>query len=88
MTLTQEQDREHLILANSIDVVDKELRDEISTFGGDIQYEWVNYSVLVGINYLYYGKNTNVIPTKIENNQAIYTPRLFKATEYGFSEIK
>ena len=88
MTLTQEEDRQQLILANSIDVVDKELKDEISTFGGDIQYEWVNYSVLVGINYLFYGKNTNLIPTKIENNQAIYTPRLFKSTEYGFSEIK
>lgn len=88
MTLTQEQDREQLILANSIDVVDKELKDEISTFGGDIQYEWVNYSVLVGINYLYYGKNTNLIPTKIENNQAMYNPRLFKCTEYGFLEIK
>ena len=88
MTLTQEQDREQLILANSIDVVDKELKDEISTFGGDIQYEWVNYSVLVGINYLYYGKNTNLIPTKIENNQAMYNTRLFKCTEYGFLEIK
>ncbi len=88
MTLTQNQDREQLILANSIDVVDKELKDEITTFGGNIQYEWVDYSVLVGINYLYYGKNSNLIPTKIENNQAIYNTRLFKCTEYGFSEIK
>lgn len=88
MTLTQDQDREQLILANSIDVVDKELKDEIATFGGNIQYEWVDYSVLVGINYLYYGKNSNLIPTKIENNQAIYNTRLFKCTEYGFLEIK
>ena len=88
MTLTQEQDREQFILANSIDVVDKELRDNISTFGGNIQCEWVDYSTLVGINYLYYGKNSNLVPTKIENNQAVYTPRLFKCTEYGFLEIK
>ena len=88
MTLTQEQDREQLILANSIDVVDKELKDYIATFGGDIQYEWVDYSTLVGINYLYYGKNSNLVPTKIDNNQALYNPRLFKCTEYGFSEIK
>ena len=88
MTLTQEQDREQFILANSIDVVDKELRDNVSTFGGNIQYEWVDYSTLVGINYLYYGKNSNLVPTKIENNQAVYTPRLFKCTEYGFLEIK
>lgn len=88
MTLTQNQDREKLIVANSIDVVDKELRDEISTFGGNIQYEWVDYSTLVGINYLYYGKNSSLVPTKIENNQAIYNPRLFSCTEFGFSEIK
>ncbi len=88
MTLTQEQDREQFVLANSIDVVDKELKDHISTFGGDIQYEWVDYSTLVGINYLYYGKNSNLVPTKIDNNQVLYNPRLFKCTEYGFSEIK
>ena len=88
MTLTQEQDREQFILANSIDVVDKELRDNVSTFGGNIQYEWVDYSTLVGINYLYYGKNSNLVPTKIENNQVMYKPKLFKSTEFGFLEIK
>ena len=88
MTLTQDKDREKLIVANSIDVVDKELKDEIATFGGNIQYEWVDYSTLVGINYLYYGKNSNLVPTKIENNQAVYTPRLFRSTEFGFLEIK
>ena len=88
MTLTQDKDRDRLIVANSIDVVDKELRDEIATAGGNIVYEWVDYSTLVGINYLYYGKNSSLVPTKIENNQAIYNPKLFSCTEYGFSEIK
>lgn len=88
MTLTQEKDRERLIVANSIDVVDKELRDDIATLGGNIQYEWVDYSTLVGINYLYYGKNSSLIPTKIENNQVMYKPKLFKSTEFGFLEIK
>jgi SRSO17 transposase len=88
MTLTQDKDRDRLIVANSIDVVDKELRDDIANLGGNIVYEWVDYSTLVGINYLYYGQNSSLVPTKIENNQAIYTPRLFKSTEYGFSEIK
>ena len=88
MTLTQDKDRDRLIVANSIDVVDKELRDEIATAGGNIVYEWVDYSTLVGINYLYYGKNSSLVPTKIENNQAVYNPRLFSCTEFGFSEIK
>ena len=88
MTLTQDKDRDKLIVANSIDVVDKELRDDIAISGGNIVYEWVDYSTLVGINYLYYGKNSNLVPTKIENNQAMYNPRLFKCTEFGFLEIK
>ena len=88
MTLTQDKDRDKLIVANSIDVVDKELRDDIAISGGNIVYEWVDYSTLVGINYLYYGKNSNLVPTKIEDNQAVYNPKLFRSTEFGFLEIK
>ena len=39
MILTQTQDREKLVVANSIDSVNNELRDEIITFGGNIVYE-------------------------------------------------
>ncbi len=87
-TLTQEKDREKLVIANSIDSVDNKLKDVISNAGGNIVYEWVDYSTLVGINYLYNGGNSSLIPTQISNNQAMYTPRLYKATEVGFIEIK
>lgn len=88
LTLTQDKDREKLIVANSIAEVDVKLKDAISTFGGNITFDWVDYSSLVGANYLYYGGNSTVIPTKIEDNQATYETRLFKATAVGFSEIK
>ena len=88
MLLTQDQDRDKLVIANSIDSVNNELRDEISTFGGNIVYEWVDYSTLVGINYLYYGNNSNLVQTKIIDNQAVYNPKLYKSTEVGFLEIK
>ena len=87
MTLTQDKDREKMVLANSIEKIDNKLRDEILNFGGNINFEWVDYSTLVGANYLVNGNN-NLIPTKIVENQAVYTPRLFKSTEYGFVEIK
>ncbi|MGJ0314088.1 hypothetical protein [Aliarcobacter cryaerophilus] len=87
MTLTQDKDREKMVLANSIEKIDNKLRDEIVNFGGNINFEWVDYSTLVGANYLVNGNN-NLIPTKIVENQAVYTPRLFKSTEYGFVEIK
>ena len=88
MLLTQDQDRDKLVIANSIDSVNNELRDEINTFGGNIVYEWVDYSTLVGINYLYYGNNSNLVKTKIIDNQAVYNPKLYKSTQVGFLEIK
>ena len=88
MLLTQYKDRENFVIANSIDTVNKELKDEIITFGGNIIYEWVDYSTLVGVNYLYYGDNSSLIQTQIIENQAIYNPKLFKSTEVGFLEIK
>lgn len=88
MVLTQDKDRERLVIANSIDDVNSKLKDEITTLGGNITFEWVDYSTLVGINYLFYDNNSSLIPTQVVNNEVIYTPRLFKSTEIGFLEIK
>lgn len=88
MILTQERDRTNLVIANSIDDVNPKLKDEILTMGGNITFEWVDYSTLIGTNYLFYDGNSDLIPTKIENNQVVYTPRLFKCTDIGFLEIK
>ncbi len=88
MVLTQERDRQNLVIANSIGAVDSKLKDEIATMGGNITFEWVDYSTLVGTNYLFSNGNSSLISTKIENNQAVYTPRLFKSTDIGFLEIK
>lgn len=87
MTLTQDKDRERLLIANSIDRVSSELKDNISNFGGNISYEWVDYSTLVGVNYLLKGNN-EIVSTKVENNQAIYIPKLYISTAFGFVEIK
>lgn len=87
MTLTQDKDREKLLLANSIEEVNSKLKDEVLTFGGNIIYEWVDYSTLVGVNYLINGNNS-LISTKIIDNQAVFNIRLFKSTDYGFVEIK
>lgn len=87
MTLTQDKDREKLLLANSIEEVNSKLKDEVLIFGGNIIYEWVDYSTLVGVNYLINGNNS-LISTKIIDNQAVFNIRLFKSTDYGFVEIK
>ena len=88
LTLTQSKDRSNFVIANSIDSVDDVLRDSVTTFGADIIYNWVDYSTLVGINYLYDENESELIQTRILDNQVMYEPKLLKTTAYGFLEIK
>ncbi len=88
ISLTQAKDREKFVVANSIDDIDEKLEDSIETFGANVKYEWVDYSVLVGINYLFDSNNSGLILTKVEDNKVVYEPRLFKSTAFGFIEIK
>ena len=88
LTLTQVKDRSNFVVANSIDNVDDNLRDSINTYGADIIYNWVDYSTLIGINYLYDENRSGLIETKIVDNQVMYEPKLYITTSYGFSQIK
>ena len=88
ISLTQVNDRTNFIVANSIEKVDDMLSDKISTYDGDIVYNWVDYSTLVGVNYLYDFNNENLIQTQIIDNEVIYNPKLFISTSFGFLEIK
>ncbi|UTJ07414.1 hypothetical protein [Arcobacter roscoffensis] len=88
IALTQEKDRKNLVVASSIDKVDDKLIDTIKMYGGDIEYNWVDYSTLVGIHYLFESNQSNGINTKIEDNRVIYEPKLYKTTRFGFLEIK
>ncbi|OCL86377.1 hypothetical protein AAX26_01510 [Aliarcobacter thereius] len=87
LTLTQYKDRERLLIANSIEKIVDELEDSIISFGGNINYEWVDYSTLVGINYLINGNN-DLISSKIEDNEVKYGTKLFISTPFGFVKIK
>lgn len=88
MTLTQEKDRLNFVMANSIDDIDSNLNELINLAGADVTYNWVNYSTLVGVNYLFDLNSTNLIKTQIIDNSVNYEPRLFVSTASGFLEIK
>ncbi len=88
ISLTQVNDRSNFVVANSIARVDDKLTDKISTYDADIVYNWVDYSTLVGINYLYDSNKESLIETQIINNEVIYDPKLFISTSFGFLEIK
>lgn len=88
IALTQEKDRLNFIVANSIDHVDSALLDTLTSYGSDVVYNWVDYSTLVGINYLYDSNETLLISTVVNDNEVVYVPKLFKSTAFGFLEIK
>ncbi len=88
ISLTQPKDRQKIVFASSIERVDDRLQDILNTYDVNINYDWVAYSVLVGVDYFYEGTQNSVIKTKIEDNIVVYEPKLYKTTGFGFSKIK
>jgi hypothetical protein len=88
ISLTQSEDRKKFFVANSIGDIDPVLADTISTLGANVIYNWVDYSTLVGVNYLFDLNSSGLIPSKISLKQVQYEPRLYVSTSFGFLEIK
>ena len=86
--LTQRHDRKNLLIMSSISDFNGMLRDEIEFFGADATYNWVDYSVLVGINYFYDNNQSKLLKNEIIDNQVVYETRVYEAKRYGFEEIK
>jgi len=88
--LTQPRDRVNLFVVNSIGKVDSFIEEYADLLGADITYNWVDYSSLVGTEYLMNldtDENKKIIETKIEDNQVMYEPKLYRGTSYGFKEV-
>ena len=87
LKLTQVRDRENFFVASSISEVDNFLEDYATLLGADITYNWVDYSSLVGVNYLLKNNESELIKSKIVENQVNYEESLYKSTFYGFQKI-
>lgn len=87
ISLTQYHDRKNFTIANSIEETDLKLQESLALFDADIQYNWVNYSTLVGIDYLFAQNDSRIFPSKIINNQVNYNVELLKSTRYGFKKL-
>ncbi|MGE4517364.1 MAG: hypothetical protein AB7D96_10945 [Arcobacteraceae bacterium] len=82
ISLTQYLDRKNFLIANSIESVDFKIEETAALLDADIVYNWVNYSTLIGINYLL--KKNPFIYNPIINNQVQYRTTIYKNTAYGF----
>lgn len=88
VTLTQFEDRVNFITASSIEPTTNNLEETLTMLGSDSLYNWVNYSSLIGINYLFSGNSDGLIKNKIIDNKVEYGVNLYNSTEYGFQKIE
>jgi SRSO17 transposase len=82
VSLTQYEDRKEFLVANSIESVASKLEEISALLDADIVYNWVNYSMLIGVDYLL--GNALITPNEVINNQVRYHIYIYKNTPYGF----
>ncbi|MDR1460461.1 MAG: hypothetical protein LBI78_02315 [Campylobacteraceae bacterium] len=89
LVLSQYEDRKNLYLANSIGKIDGELNSINSFFGNNLEYEYVNYAVSIGIEYLnerfFAQKMERLFEENVgESGQVLYNTKIYKTSRYGF----
>jgi hypothetical protein len=86
--LTQKLDRKKLVVASSIGELPKDLNDYNVLMGNNIAYSWVNYSTIIGMEYLTTGNIDIFKDVSILDNQVVYPVRLYKVGDSSFKLIK
>jgi hypothetical protein len=91
-TLTQKKDRQNMYIANSIGKSEFNLKDINLILGTNIDYSWVNYSTLFGIDYFYtnfvYDSKRKSFDEEMVNNQVSYKIELLKPSSSSFKRIR
>ena len=88
LSLTQYEDRLNLILASSIEDTDAKLTELLYLLDTDIKYNWVNYSTLIGINYLFSKNKNALIKNQILNQEVLYDTHLYYSTKSSFKKLE
>ncbi len=91
LSLTQYEDRKDMFIANSIKQSDFYLDTINEILFNDIEFDWINYSTSIGVDYIYSFYNTDtprVFSENIINNQVDYDIDIVKPTLSGFEELQ
>lgn len=86
ITLTQPNDRNNMILANSIIEFPDSILQANDLMHNDITYDWIHYTTCVGIDYLYsvLSNHSRTFTMRIIHSQVIYPIELVKPKDSGF----
>ncbi len=87
-SLTQKADIRKLVIANSINNLNKNLVEYNNIMNNNIQYNWVNYSSILGIEYLVSGNLDKFKDITIFNNQIEYNVELYRIEHNSFKIVE
>lgn len=87
-SLTQKNDRSKLVIANSIGIIPNELEEYNKLIGNNLSYSWVNYSTIIGVEYLINNNIDIFNDLKLLKNQVIFPIKLYRVGNSSFKLIK
>ena len=86
LSMTQYIDRKKMVVANSITEHDNVLIETNALLGNDIEYDWINYTTTIGIDYFYslITDDAKTYYSKIVDNQVVYEIELLRPARSRF----
>jgi len=91
LSMTQQQDRDTLLIANSISTKENNgfIVDANRLLNNDIVYNWINYSTTVGADYFFHTMTgtEREYSENVIDNQIIYPVRIMKPLETRFIDL-
>lgn len=88
LSMTQYIDRKTMVVANSITEHDNVLIETNALLDNDIEYDWINYTTTIGIDYFYslITDDERNYYIKVEDNQMVYEVELLQPSRSRFVE--
>ncbi|MCX2716868.1 hypothetical protein OQH61_03845 [Helicobacter sp. MIT 21-1697] len=89
LLLIQKSERKNLFIANIINNQNQHLVEYASLLGGDLRYDWVNYSTAIGVEQLIasqIAQNNRFFKENVKDSQVEYINKIFKSDTKNFYE--
>ncbi len=90
LSLTQARDRKQLYIANSIQGAKREIIEYSAVLKSDLQYDWINYSTALGVEFFYLKTFKETIPyfsESISDHSVQYPIYIYKSTQERFMRV-
>lgn len=87
LSLSQIGDRKNMLIANSIGETHPKIQAIGTMLDSDFEYNWVNFSTLIGIKELLSQNDSDVSGYKIVDNQVKYDVVIYRPAEFAFVKL-